>query len=72
MGTLNAPNPANPNAQDPADQNQDQFPVGPAPAQGPVQIIQNVPVQPIPQPVPVQLAPAGVVPAPQIFYIRIG
>ena len=68
MDAPNAPNPANPNAQDPADQNQDQVPVGPAPAQGPIQIIQNVPVQPIPQPVPVQLAPAGIIPAPQIFY----
>ena len=53
--------PANPNVRDPADQNQDQVPVGPAPAQGPIQIVQNVPVQLIPQPVPVQLAPAGVV-----------
>ena len=49
MDAPNAPNPANPNAQDPANQNQDQVPVGPAPAQDPVQIIQNVPVQPIPQ-----------------------
>ena len=68
MDAPNAPNPANPNAQDPAHQNQDQVPVGPAPAQGPIQIIQNVPVQSIPQPVPVQPAPAGVIPAPQIFY----
>ena len=60
MDTPNAPNPVNPNAQDPADLNQDQVPVGPAPAQGPV--------QPIPQPVPMQPAPAGVVPIPQIFY----
>ena len=37
MDAPNAPNPANPNAQEPADQNQDQVPVGPAPAQGPVQ-----------------------------------
>ena len=57
MDAPNAPNPANPNKQEPADQNQDQVPVGPAPAQGPVQIIQNVLIQPIPQPVPVQLAP---------------
>ena len=42
--------------------------MGQAPDQGPVQIIQNVLVQPIPQQVPIQLAPAGVVPAPQIFY----
>ena len=68
MDAPNAPNPANPNAQDPGDQNQDQVPIGPAPAQGPIQIIQNVPVQPIPQPVPVQPAPVGVMPAPQIFY----
>ena len=56
MDAPNAPNPANPNTQDPADQNQDQVPIGPAPAQGPIQIIQNVPVQPIPQQVPIQLA----------------
>ena len=54
------PNPANPNALDPADQNQDQVPVGPAPHQGPV--------QPIPPLVPNQLAPAGVVLIPQIIY----
>ena len=34
MDAPNACNPANPNAQDPADQNQDQVPVGPTPAQG--------------------------------------
>ena len=68
MDAPNAPNPVNPNAQEPADQNQDQVPVGPAPPQGPIQIIQNVPVQPIPQQVPIQPAPAGIVPAPQIFY----
>ena len=35
----------------------------------PAQIGQNIPVQPLPQPVPMQLAPAGiVVPAPQIIY----
>ena len=50
MDAPNAPNPANPNTQDPADQNQDQVPVGPAPAQGPIQIVQNVPVQPKPGP----------------------
>ena len=55
-------------AQDPLDQNQDQVPIGPAPVQSPIQIIQNVPVQPIPQPVPMQLAPAGIMSAPQIFY----
>ena len=61
---MDAPNPANPNAQEPADQNQDQFPVGPAPPQGPIQIVQNVPVQLIPQQVPIQPAPAHVVPVP--------
>ena len=34
-----------------------------------MQIVQNVPVQPLQQPVPMQLAPAGIVmPTPQIFY----
>ena len=64
MDAPNAPNPANPNVQSPADQNQDQnqdqVPVGQVPAQ--------VPVQPVPQLVPVQPAPAGVVPVPQIIY----
>ena len=62
METPNAPNPENPNTQ--GDQNQDpnqeQVPAGPSPALGPA--------QPVPQPVPVQLAPAGVIPVPQIFY----
>ena len=57
MDGPNAPNPANPNAQNPADQHQDQdqdqIPTGQAP---------------VPQPVPAQLAPAGVVPVPQIVY----
>ena len=60
MDTLNAPYPANPNAQDPADQNQDQVSVGPAPPQGPI--------QPIPPLVPIQLAPADGMPVPQIIY----
>ena len=57
MDGPNAPNPANPNAQDPADQNQDQN-----------QDQNEVPAGqvPVPQPVPAQLAPAGVVP--QIVY----
>ena len=39
------------------------------PAQGPIQVVQNVPVQPLQQPVPMQLDPAGILmPAPQIFY----
>ena len=70
MDAPNAPTLANPNAQDPTDQNQDQVPVGPAPAQGPIQIVQNVPVQPIPQQVPIQPAPAGIVPTPQIFFYQ--
>lgn len=57
MDGPNAPNPANPNAQNPADQNQDQDqdqdPIGQAP---------------VPQPVPAQQAPAGVMPVPQIVY----
>ena len=62
MDGPNAPNPPNPNAQNPEDQNQDQNqdqdPVGQVPA--------HVPVQPVPQLVSAQPAPAGVVP--QIFY----
>ena len=57
MDGPNAPNPANPNAQNPVDQNQDQdqdqVPAGQVP---------------VPQPVPAQLAPAGVMPIPQIIY----
>ena len=68
MDAPNDANPVNPNAQNPADQNQDQVPTGPAPAQGPIQVVQNVPIQPIPQLVPMQPAPVGVIPAPQIFY----
>ena len=72
MDASNIPNAANPNAQNPADQNQDQnqnqnqdqnqdqVPVGKVPA--------HVPVQPVPQLVPAQLAPAGVMPVPQIIY----
>ena len=57
MDGPNAPNPANPNAQNPVDQNQDQdqdqVPTGQVP---------------VPQPVPAQPAPAGVVPVPQVIY----
>ena len=53
MDGPNAPNPTNPNVQNPADQNQDQVPTGQAP---------------VPQPVPAQLAAAGVMPGPQIVY----
>ena len=46
-----------------------QVPAVQIPVQGLAQVGQNIPVQPPPQPVPVQLAPAGmVVPAPQIIY----
>ena len=48
-------------AQGLADQNQVQVPVGQVPAQGPLQVVQNVPVQPLQQLVPMQLAPAGVI-----------
>ena len=64
----NAPNPANPNAQNPVDhnqdqdqdQNQDQAPIGQVPAHTPVQLVL--------QPIPAQLAPAGV---PQIFFLKL-
>ena len=56
-------------AQGPADHNQVQVPVGQVPAQGPIQVVQNVPVQPLQQLAPMQLAPAGILmPTPQIFY----
>ena len=56
-------------AQGPTNQNQAQVPAGQIPVQGPAQVGQNTPVQPPPQPGPVQLAPAGiVVPTPQIIY----
>ena len=64
MDGPNAPNPANPNAENPVDQNQDQnqdhAPVGQALAQ--------VPIQPVPQLALAPLAPSGVVPVPQIVY----
>ena len=67
MGAPNAPNPANPSAQenpdqnqDQGDQNQDQVPAGQVPA--------PMPTQPVPQPIPAQPAPAGVIPVPQIVY----
>ena len=63
-------------AQGPTVQNQAQVPAGQIPAQipvvpvqGPMQVGQNIPVQPPPQPVPIQPVPAGmVVPTPQIIY----
>ena len=46
-----------------------QVPVVQVPVQGPTQVGQNLPVQQPPQPVPVQLAPVGmVVPTPEIIY----
>ena len=102
MDAPNAPNPANPNAQDqfmdavqgpayqaqgptvqnpvqgpaiknwaqvPAGQIPTQVPAAQIPVQDPAQVGQNIPVQPPPQPAPVQLAPANiVVPTPQIIY----
>ena len=55
MEAPNAPNPENPNTQGDLnqDQNQDKVPAGQAP---------------LPQPVPAQLATAGVMPIPQIIY----
>ena len=79
MDAPNAPNPANPNAQDQfvdvvqGPTNQAQGPAVQNQAQGPAnnnaQIGQNVPVQPPQQLSPVQPVPIGpVVPAPQVFY----
>ena len=68
MDAPNAPNPANPNAQNPVDQNQDQNQDQDQDQAPIVQVPAHVPVQPVPQPIPVQPAPAGVVPVPQIFY----
>ena len=81
MDAPNAPNPANPNAQDqfvdavqgltnqvqgPAVQNPVQVP-----ANNNAQIGQNVPVHPPQQPAPVQPGPIGpVVPASQVFYLN--
>ena len=59
MAAPNATNPVNPNDLN-QDQDQDQVPAGQVPA--------DVLVQPVPQLVPAQLAPAGVVPIPQIVY----
>ena len=71
------PGPTN-QAQGPEEQNQAQVPPAQIPIQvpaaqipikGPAQVGQNLLVQPSQQPVPMQLAPVGmVVPAPQIIY----
>ena len=56
----------------PAGQIPTQGPAVQVPVQGPTQVGQNIPVQPPPQPAPVQLVPAGiVVPAPQIIYQKL-
>ena len=84
MDTPNAPNPANPNAQDqfvdavqgptnqaqvPAIQNQAQGQTAQGPVNNNAQVGQNVPMQPPQQPASVQPVPIGpVVPAPQVFY----
>ena len=79
MDAPNAPNPANPNAQDQfvdavqGPTNQTQGPAVQNQAQGHAnnnaQVGQNVPVQPPQQLAPAQPVPAGlVVPAPQVFY----
>ena len=53
----------------PAGQIPAQVPAAQVPVQGPMQVGQNIPAQPLQQPVPIQLAPAGiVVPTPQIIY----
>ena len=79
MDAPNAPNPANPNAQDqfvdavqgptnPA-QPQVQGPAAQGPANNNAQVGQNVPIQPPQQLAPAQPVPAGlVVPVPQVFY----
>ena len=79
MDAPNAPNPANPNAQDQfvdavqGPTNQAQGPAVQNQAQGPAnnnaQVGQNVPVQPPNQLAPAQPVSTGpVVPAPQVFY----
>ena len=59
-------------AQVPAGQIPAQIPAVPVPVKGHVQVGQNLPVQPPPQPVRIQPAPAGmVVPAPQIMLSKL-
>ena len=73
MDALNAPNPANPNAQDQfVDAVQGPTNQAEGHANNTAQIGQNVLVQPPQQLAPVQSVPTGpVVPAPQVF-IKIG
>ena len=84
MDAPNAPNPANPNAQDqfvdavqgptnqaqgPAIQNQAQGQAAQGPVNNNAHVGQNVPMQPPQQLAPVQPVPTGpVVPVPQVFY----
>ena len=84
MDASNAPNPANPNAQDqfmdamqgpanqaqgPAIQNQAHSQAAQGPVNNSAQVGQNVPVQPPQQLAPAQPVPTGlVVPVPQVFY----
>ena len=70
MDAPNAPNPANPNAQDQfvdavqGPTNQAQGPAVQNQIQGPAQVGQNVPMQPLQQQIPAQPGPVGpVVPA---------
>ena len=68
MNQTQGPTVQNP-AQGPTNQNDTQVPAVQIPAQGPAHVGQNVPVQPLQQPVPMQPAPAGiVVPAPLMIY----
>ena len=87
MDAPNAPNPANPNAQDqfmdavqgpanqaqgPAVQAQVQGQAAQGPANNNAQVGQNVPMQPPQQLAPAQPVPTGlVVPAPQVFYQKL-
>ena len=84
MDAPNAPNPANPNAQDqfvdavqgpanqaqgPAIQNQAQGQAAQGPVNNAAQVGQNVPMHPPQQPTSVQPVPTSlVVPVPQVFY----
>ena len=82
MDAPNAPNPANPNAQDQfvdavqGSTNQAQGPAVQNPAQGPAnndaQIGQNVSMQPPQQPAPVQPGPFSLVVPALKYFIKIG
>ena len=68
MNQAEGPTIQNP-AQGPINQNKGQVTAVEIPGKSPTQVGQNVPVQPIPQPVPTQPAPTGiVVPTPQMIY----